>query len=301
MNIITRIAPFALSLLATASAFAAEGYVTANVYLRAGPDSSYPRVARLHEGTPVAIEGCVDEWAWCDISNGDDRGWIAGDYLREDYEGRRVLLRDYGVRIGIPIVSFEFGTYWGEHYRNRSWYGKRQHWSHVRPQHPVDMHAHGDRREDSHNYTHGDTRTDVRAGDQSRHAPVRMDEPTYRNGATNAVAQPQPALRPDRHSPRADEHASSGRIDSGHSGPVAAKPVAQAQPEQRVQPMQRPQPVQPVQRPQPVQAAQPRVVAEHTAPAARAPKSDGPAKAAHEHDKDGAKDNTDARHQDPQS
>lgn len=118
-------------LLAATSAFAGEGYVTASVNLRAGPDRSYPSVVRLRAGTPVEIEGCVDDWAWCDVAIRDDRGWVPGAYLQEEYGGRRVLIRDYGVRIGVPIITFAFGDYWDNHYRGRSWYGSRDRWSRV--------------------------------------------------------------------------------------------------------------------------------------------------------------------------
>lgn len=118
-------------LLAATSAFAYDGYVTGSVSLRAGPDRSYPTVVRLHAGTPVEIEGCVDDWNWCDVSIRGDRGWVPGAYLQEEYQGRRVLVRDYGVRIGLPIVTFAFGDYWDNHYRGRSWYGNRDRWSRV--------------------------------------------------------------------------------------------------------------------------------------------------------------------------
>ena len=121
------------SLFAATSAMAAEGYVTANVNLRAGPDVSYPRVVRLHAGTPVTIEGCVDGWTWCDVWVGDERGWVAADYLQEEYEGRRVYVPTYGMRIGIPIISFAFGDYWGSHYSHRSWYHDRDRYSHIQP------------------------------------------------------------------------------------------------------------------------------------------------------------------------
>jgi uncharacterized protein YraI len=144
---------FGLLFLATASAFAAEGYVTRSVSLRAGPDASYPSVARLHAGEVVAVEGCVDGWSWCDVSSREDRGWINGDYLEQEYEGHRVLVPAYGVQIGIPVISFVFGSYWDDHYRHRSWYGNRDHWSHVRPQYRS-SYGHTDAHANSYDRTH---------------------------------------------------------------------------------------------------------------------------------------------------
>ena len=134
MKRILSMAALGFSFFATAAAFAADGYVTGDVNLRAGPDSSYPSVVMLSAGSPVAIDGCVNGWSWCDVASGDDRGWVAGDFLQEEYQGQRVLVPTYGAQIGIPIVSFVFGTYWDDHYRNRSWYGERARWSQVRPQ-----------------------------------------------------------------------------------------------------------------------------------------------------------------------
>lgn len=103
----------------------------------------------LPAGAEVAIQGCVDGWSWCDVAAGSDRGWVAGDFLQEQYQGQRVLVPEYGVRIGIPVVSFVFGTYWEDNYRNRSWYGNRQHWSHITPSYHSTG-THGDRYENLH-------------------------------------------------------------------------------------------------------------------------------------------------------
>lgn len=170
-----------LSCFATTAAFAADGYVTGNVNLRAGPDISYPSVDRLPAGTSVAIYGCVDGWSWCDVSTGDDRGWVAGSFLQEEYEGQRVYVADYGVRIGIPIVGFVFGTYWADHYRGRSWYGNRDHWSHIQP-HYRPIVAHGGSHHDSHDYSH------------SPHAPVHSSNhgPQYPEHASPVNHQSRP-------------------------------------------------------------------------------------------------------------
>jgi uncharacterized protein YraI len=132
------------SVLAAASpAFAGQGYLVANVALRAGPDVAYPSVVGLRAGTPVGIEGCVDGWSWCDVTTGNDRGWVPANYVQEDYQGQRVLVPQYGVQIGIPIVSFVFGSYWDNYYSHRSWYHNRDHWSHVQPHYASYGHSHG--------------------------------------------------------------------------------------------------------------------------------------------------------------
>lgn len=158
-------------------AVAADGYLTDNVNLRAGPDPGYPSVAMLSIGTPVAIEGCVDGWSWCDVTAGNNRGWVAGNFLQEEYQGRRVLVPTYGVQIGIPIVSFVFGTYWDDHYRNRSWYGNRQHWSQIRPQYqPMAV----------RNGAHG-------PADESRRSGVATTRPSQESRPSNTVARQQAA------------------------------------------------------------------------------------------------------------
>lgn len=128
------IAVAALSLFTSASAFASGGYVRGNVQMYAGPDYGYPGVFMLSAGSPVAIEGCIDGWSWCDVEVGGNRGWVPGGYLQEEYGGQLVLIPSYGVQIGIPIVTFVFGTYWNDYYRNRPWYGQRERWSHFSPQ-----------------------------------------------------------------------------------------------------------------------------------------------------------------------
>ncbi len=124
-----KLALFAVTLLAPLSALASDGYVNGYVNLRAGPGTRYPRLMTLQPGTAVAIHGCINGWRWCDVGTQGERGWIDGSYVQYPYGNRRVALSSYGSQIGIPIVSFILGAYWGDHYSNRSWYGERQRWS----------------------------------------------------------------------------------------------------------------------------------------------------------------------------
>jgi len=116
------------SFAAPALAHAAEGYVTGNVNLRAGPDAGYPLISVIPAGTGVEVQGCTEGWEWCDVIAYGNRGWVAGNYVEYVYQDRPVLLPSYGARIGIPIISFSIGTYWDRYYRTRPFYSQRHVW-----------------------------------------------------------------------------------------------------------------------------------------------------------------------------
>ncbi|MBB3773249.1 uncharacterized protein YraI [Angulomicrobium tetraedrale] len=104
------------------------GYVTTNVNLRAGPSTAYPAVVILEAGTPLRIYGCLQDYTWCDVNWRGNRGWIAARYLGYEYRGRQVEFYDYAPTIGVPIIGFSFGEYWGNNYRGRSWYSNNDRW-----------------------------------------------------------------------------------------------------------------------------------------------------------------------------
>lgn len=116
----------ALAFCAPFVANAAEGYVVADIGLQAGPDTDYPTITELSAGTPVAIQGCLQGWTWCDVIADRDRGWVPGTFLEEPYGGQRVVVIDYGARIGIPVVGFSIAAYWDRHYHDRPFYAQRQ-------------------------------------------------------------------------------------------------------------------------------------------------------------------------------
>lgn len=117
--------PFAVS--------AQDAFTTRSVNVRAGPDTSYPPVATLGGGAPVQVMGCLDDWSWCDVVFGDNRGWVYAPYLSYVYQGARVPFYTYAPSFGIPIISFSLGSYWDQYYRGRPWYGRRDYWEHRAP------------------------------------------------------------------------------------------------------------------------------------------------------------------------
>jgi uncharacterized protein YraI len=99
------------------------------VNLRAGPARDYPLVVSLPPSVPIAVQGCVDGYSWCDVvgPNGE-RGWIYAGNIVYPYQSGYVPIIQYGAVIGIPVVTFVIGSYWGNYYRHRPWYGNMNRW-----------------------------------------------------------------------------------------------------------------------------------------------------------------------------
>ncbi|MDE1994870.1 MAG: SH3 domain-containing protein [Rhizobiaceae bacterium] len=112
-----------------AIAEAAEGFATANVNMRSGPSTAYPAVTLIPYGTPLEINGCLQETPWCDVSFEGGRGWVAGSYIQATYQSRRIYVGPQYYRgLGIPTVTFDLDNYWGRYYRGRDFYRQRDYW-----------------------------------------------------------------------------------------------------------------------------------------------------------------------------
>ncbi|HEY1889620.1 MAG TPA: SH3 domain-containing protein [Steroidobacteraceae bacterium] len=120
----------ALLLAASGIASAQNAYTAKPMNLRAGPNRDYPAVAQLDAGAPLDVHGCLDGYSWCDVSFEDARGWLYAGGISFVYNGDRVPLYSYGPRLGLPIVTFSVGTYWGSYYRSRPFYAQRNTWAH---------------------------------------------------------------------------------------------------------------------------------------------------------------------------
>lgn len=119
---------FGLMLGTALPALAAPGFATGNVNLRAGPGTGYPEVVVVPNRAPVEIFGCLQGYSWCDVGFDGVRGWVSSGYLQYSYQGHRVPFARYYGRAGVPVVGFQFGNYWGEHYRDRPWFTDRDRW-----------------------------------------------------------------------------------------------------------------------------------------------------------------------------
>ena len=125
-----------LALALPIAAAAQQAFARGAVNLRAGPSGDYPLVARLGPGQPFDVLGCTQGYNWCDVVLPDGlRGWVHASRIDYAYEDRRVPLAGYGAMIGVPIIGFTIGNYWGDHYRDRPWY-REPRWWHGRPPPP---------------------------------------------------------------------------------------------------------------------------------------------------------------------
>jgi uncharacterized protein YraI len=116
-------------LLTPAVAEAATGYATADVNLRGGPGTNYPVIDVIPDNARVTIYGCIRGRSWCDVGFAGARGWMSENYLQANYGNRRIPLAAPAYRsLGIPGITFSFGSYWNRHYRDRSFYHNRHHW-----------------------------------------------------------------------------------------------------------------------------------------------------------------------------
>lgn len=190
---------------------AADAVVIADITLQSGPDSEYPPISDLPAGTPVAVEGCIEGWTWCDVVAGGDRGWVPGTYLEENYGGQNVVIVDYGPRINIPIVTFSIGGYWDHYYRSRPFYTQRVEWEHR------DIHPHAPPRAPAHSAVaahvngtprpqNGQEHHDEKTVNQPRTANETHANQTHTTNEHAITAQHTPTPKPAEHTPPPEPH-----------------------------------------------------------------------------------------------
>ena len=119
----------ALAMVLPLAASAQQAFTRGAVNLRAGPGGGYPVVAVIGTGQSLNVVGCTRGYGWCDVVMPDGlRGWVYASSLDYPYQGSYVPFVSYGAVIGVPIIGFSIGSYWGNYYRDRPWYGEPRWW-----------------------------------------------------------------------------------------------------------------------------------------------------------------------------
>ncbi len=109
-------------------------YVTANVNLRAGPDTEYPAIVIIPAGEYVTIYACIEDLSWCDVSYGDsNRGWVSAQYVQPFYQGRYMSVQEYVPLVNLPTQPFDIRLYWSSFYSGQPFYGELDQWAAPRP------------------------------------------------------------------------------------------------------------------------------------------------------------------------
>jgi uncharacterized protein YraI len=179
-----------LALALPLAATARDAFVVEDVGLQAGPDPDYPSITQLPAGTEVQLQGCIEAYTWCDVIAGQDRGWVPGSYLEEEYENQRVLVIDYGPRIQIPVVTFSINVYWDAHYHNRPFYAQRETFvsRHITP-HAVPKPAQVANRSSTQTHMQGSAQTQQTQTQQTQQQTRQTGTPAQTQTETRAQAE----------------------------------------------------------------------------------------------------------------
>jgi len=103
-------------------------YAAKDINLRAGPSTDYPIIVTLLAGASIAVQGCLEDYSWCDVVAEPYRGWVYAGNIAYPYQGSNVPVISYGAAIGIGILAFSIGSYWDRYYRAAPWYPQRDYW-----------------------------------------------------------------------------------------------------------------------------------------------------------------------------
>lgn len=110
------------SSLAGAAQAATPSFTTANVNLRAGPGTSYPVLVTVPNRGAITTHGCLENYNWCDVSWGAERGWMSASYIQVTYEGQPVYVTPaIAPVVGLSVVIYD-RAYWDRWYYGRPWY-----------------------------------------------------------------------------------------------------------------------------------------------------------------------------------
>ena len=81
-------------------------YTAKDVFLRAGPARDYPVIVVLPRGLAITVQGCLNDYSWCDVIAGPDRGWFYAGNINYAYQGGYAPVLTLGAAIGIGVTAF---------------------------------------------------------------------------------------------------------------------------------------------------------------------------------------------------
>ena len=128
MNKLKALVLAAATLILPLTANAQLAYTARTVPLHAGPAADYPVVAILEGGLALTVQGCLQDYSWCDVAAGANRGWVYAPNIKYFYRGATVPVINYAAAFGIGVVTFVIGNYWQDHYVSRPWYRQLPQW-----------------------------------------------------------------------------------------------------------------------------------------------------------------------------
>ncbi len=101
----------AIIALVTAGAASAEtaAKATTDLNLRMGPGPNYEIVTVIPGDGSVAVDGCIAESNWCQVSYDGQAGWVFGDYLLADVGGEMKVVTMEREVVQVPTVEYQEG------------------------------------------------------------------------------------------------------------------------------------------------------------------------------------------------
>lgn len=90
--------------------------------LYSGPSHGFNVVANIPGRNSVVLNGCLSDYAWCEVSYRNTRGWVDADDLRYMRNNQPYTIYSSRNWLSYPVLTFSLGNYWNSNYRGQVWY-----------------------------------------------------------------------------------------------------------------------------------------------------------------------------------
>lgn len=184
---------------ATAATTAA---IATSVHLRAGPSTFYPSIAMLLGGQFVTVFGCEQDFNWCDVQAGMNRGWVDAAFLQVASPTGPVPVATGGLSLGIAVSPFVLNNYWNTWYVGQPWFARRPYYYSYWTRFP-----------------HGRPPPPPMVRPPMVRPPVARPPPAMRPPPRPPAPRPPPGARPPRPVPPIGTVPPGGRPPSGNRPP----------------------------------------------------------------------------------